>query len=474
MFIIISREIEQMEKTNSILVIDDEKDFTQLISEILERFHFKIDTANDGKQGIHLIKQNTYDLVILDLYMPSQNGFDILKEIRAIDSSLPVLILSGDSRVNTIEQAMTLGANDFLYKPIEWNRLEISVKNAIAIRQLKQEINQLKGQISQQYNVANLIGNSKSMKEVFRNLEKVIQSDITLCIHGEHGTGKELLAKVIHFNGNRKDKPFIAINCSVLPESIFDEELFGAVSDDNSTIKYGKFDQANGGTLYLDEIDCLSPATQFKILKVLQENKITPKGATKSITINTRIIVGTDKNLGEEVKKGNFREDLFYRIHVYPISLPSLRQRKEDIPLLINNYFANYKLKNNKLIKQVSDKSMEYFANYDWPGNIRELENVLERALLLVEGDIIQPEHLPMSIRSHGNASLNGGTYFGVEKSPTNSTEIIPLEEIEKVEVIKALQKNNYNMASTALKLGIGRTTLYRKLEKHNIKLDRQ
>ncbi|MBN2009725.1 sigma-54-dependent Fis family transcriptional regulator [candidate division KSB1 bacterium] len=463
-----------MTRHNSILVIDDEVDFTQLMSEILQRSDYNVDNANDGMEGLEKMMSHTYDLVMLDLIMPNTNGLDILQKIKENDPSLPVIILSGDGRTHVIERAIDLGAFDFLNKPVEWKRLEVVVKNALVNRQLTQEVIQLRDELTRQYDIQNLVGNSSKMQEIFRNLNRIIQTDVTVCIHGEGGAGKETLAKVIHFNGYRKNGPFIAMNCSAIPDALLDEELFGVVQPELNRRKYGKFEQANGGTLYLDEISKLSPMAQVKILKTLQEKRIHPIGAEYPVELDIRVIAGTDKHLDTEVKHGNFREDLYYLVHVFPLFLPPLRDRKPDIPTLVTNFIEKYNTKNNTAVKRISDSAMQYLTEYDWPGNIRELENVLERSMLLVEEDTILPEHLPMNVISHGGATIDGGGYMDIKKTFSISSNIVPLDEVEEAVLKQALRMNNYNMSSTATKLGIGRTTLYRKLQKYQIKVERE
>ncbi|MBD3288238.1 response regulator, partial [candidate division KSB1 bacterium] len=384
-----------MQKKYSVLVIDDEKDFTELISEILTRFQYQVDKVTEDKNVMNMIRHNNYDVVLLDLIMPGRKGIEILQEIKNYDSHIPVIILSGNERSNILEQAMKIGAFDFLKKPVDWSRLENTIKNAIFVRNLEDQISELKYQLEEKYSLRNFVNNSSKMQEVLRNLEKVIRTNVTVCIRGESGTGKELLAKTIHFNSPRKDYPFIAVNCSSIPDSFFEEELFGVVNEDLNIRKYGKLEQAQNGTLYLDDITELSPLAQVKILNALQERKIHPIGGLEPVDINVRIITGSNKNIDEQVRRGKFRDDLYFMIHVFPIFLPPLRQRKEDIPGLVSSFIKKYNLKNNTHIKKIDDRSMEYLVNYSWPGNVRELENTLEFSMLLVEGDTLLPQHLP-------------------------------------------------------------------------------
>jgi len=462
-----------MSSKNSILVIDDEKDFTDLIGEILEKYHFKVDKVNEGLTGLDFIQQNSYDAVILDLIMPDINGLEILNRIKKNNSDLPVIILSGDGRSDTLKQSLKSGAYDFLTKPLEWEKLAAVVNNAILLKQLTKRVDNLEDQLDDKYKITNIVGNSSKMQEIIRNLRKIINNDVTVYIQGESGTGKELLAKTIHFNSHRRNKPFIAVNCTSIPDTLLDEELFGSMNTESRARKYGKCEQAQGGTLYLDDLAEFSPVAQVKILKILQESKFTPVGSRDSHPIDVRIIAGTNKDIQDKVRKGTFREDLFFMIHIFPLYLPPLRQRIEDIPTLVSNIIEKHNFKNNVIIRRISDEAMDYLINYHWPGNIRELENVIERAMLLVEDNTILPQHLPISIISHGDITVNGGTYMDLKQAVSLSNKIVPLDKVEEEVLRQALKLNNYNMSNTATKLGIGRTTLYRKLAKYDIKLDR-
>ena len=460
-----------------ILVVDDEEEFTQLVADVLTKAGYAVDRAFSGPEALQLLHLQSIDLVLLDMLMPYMHGLETLKRIKELHPSLPIIVLTADSEVNDAVEAMKLGAYDYLTKPVDWERLKIVIRNALLTGSLKAEISRLRTELKETFGFENVIGISPRMREVFESVERILDSDVTVSLRGESGTGKELLARAIHFNGPRKDKPFVAVNCAAIPETLLESELFGhekgAFTGAIST-RPGKFEQAEGGTIFLDEIGEMSPATQVKILRILQERRFERVGGTKSIEVDVRIITATNKNLEEEMKKGNFREDLYYRINVYPIVIPPLRERKEDIPVLASFFIRKFNETGpHHKVTGISSKSMEYLLNYHWPGNVRELENVIRRAILNARNGLIMPEHLPITLtsqHSYPNRS-NGG--MDLRTAITMTRSIIPLEEIEKEVLTHALKLTNYNMSSTAQALGIGRTTLYRKIHKYRIPVPR-
>lgn len=465
-----------MAKQITILVVDDESDFVQTLREILQKHNFHVDAACSGYEALQMLSIGEYDLVILDLHMPLISGIDTLKRIRKIDPGMPVIILTADDRVSTVVEAMKLGAYDYFHKPIEWERFEISVKNALLTKELRNEVNRLKGQLKDRYGFDHIIGHSSSMQEVFRSVERVVDSNVTVSIRGESGTGKELLARAIHFNGPRRNKPFIAVNCAAIPENLLESELFGHEKGSFTgafSRRVGKFEQADGGTIFLDEIGDMAPSTQIKILRVLQERNFQRVGGTEMVEVDVRVISATNKNLEEEMQRGNFREDLYYRISVYPIFVPPLRKRKEDIPALVAYFLDKFNRENKRKVHAVSPCTMDYVVNYDWPGNVRELENVLERSFLNSSEGVLLPEHLPITITSYKEDLKDSDTFIDLKKAVALTKEITPLKEIEKEILIQALRLTNYNMSNAAAELGIGRTTLYRKLQKYRISLNR-
>ncbi len=461
-----------MDVKPTVLAIDDEEDFLQGVKEILGRWGFDVDTAMTGYEGLQRVSLYRYDLILLDIIMPLIGGLETLKRLKKIDREVPVIVLTGDGRIDSAVQAMKDGAYDYVTKPVDWEKLHVVIKNAMTVRQLRKEVTRLKNQLQTKYGYSNIIGHSAPMLEIYEALDRIIDSDVTVLIQGESGTGKELLARAIHFNGRRKDKPFVAVNCAAIPDTLLESELFGhergsftgAVSR-----RIGKFEQAHHGTIFLDEIGEMSKVTQSKILRVLQERRFERVGGTQSVSVDVRIISATNKNLEEEVRKGNFREDLFYRISVYPIMLPPLRSRKNDIPELVAYFLEKFNKKLRRKIKSVSDRALEYLMNYHWPGNVRELENVMERSMLNCTGSVLQPEHLPINLVAYSGNPHNDFLHVDFQKAISLTRKIPRWEEVEREVCRLALKLSNENISVAASQLGIGRTTLYRKLKKYNL-----
>ncbi len=465
-----------MEKAPSILAVDDEQDFVQTLSDILNKDGYSVVTSCSGYEALQMLSIRPFDLVVLDLHMPLISGVDTLKRIHKIDPGLPVIILTADTTVNTIVEAMKLGAYDYFAKPIEWEKLEIAIRNALVTRELRSEVRRLKGQLQNKFGFDQVVGKSKKMLEVFSSLERVIDTDVTVSIRGESGTGKELLARAVHFNGTRKNRPFVAVNCAAIPENLLESELFGHERGSFTGAvqrRIGKFEQANGGTLFLDEIGDMAHSTQVKILRVLQERQFQRVGGSELVSVDVRVISATNKQLEEEMKNGRFREDLYYRISVYPIVVPPLRQRRDDIALLAAFFMEKYNKEYRRKVKAILPQTMDYLMSYDWPGNVRELENILERSFLNSSDGILLPEHLPITLTSFREPMSNGDTFIDLKKVVSLTNRITPLKELEREVLVQALRLTNYNMSTAALELGIGRTTLYRKLEKYRIDLRR-
>jgi two-component system response regulator AtoC len=465
-----------MAEVASILAVDDEVEFVQTLKGILQNHGFKADTSCSGYEALQMLSINEYDLVILDLAMPLISGLETLKRIKKIDAGLPVIILSGNSSVGSVVEAMKYGAYDYFTKPIEWDKFEISVNNALVTKSLRSEVSRLSGQLRERYSFDQLVGQSKKMQEVFSMVERVVDTSVTVSLRGESGTGKELIARAIHFNGHRKNKPFVAVNCAAIPDNLLESELFGhekGAFTGAVNRRIGKFEQAHGGTLFLDEIGEMAPATQVKILRVLQERKFQRVGGNETVEVDVRVISATNKNLEEEMQRGNFREDLYYRITVYPIFVPPLRKRREDIPALAAFFLEKYNRDNRRKIKTVLPRTLEYLMNYDWPGNVRELENMLERSFLNTTDGVLRPEHLPITITSFKDDLNLSDTFIDLKKVVSLTKKITPLKDLEREVLLQALRLTNFNMSIAATELGIGRTTLYRKLQKYRISVNR-
>jgi DNA-binding NtrC family response regulator len=450
-----------------ILIVDDDKNFIKLLEHNLKKEGYVVDAAFSGEEALLKLNLNMPDLIITDLKMPGVSGMEILRKVKEIDKGLPVIMITGQGDTETAVEAMKLGAYDFITKPLKPNELIVTVRNALNSRVLIDEVTELRSQLETRYDFKNMIGSSGKMKDVFNMMGTAVNSSVTALIQGESGTGKELVAKAIHYNGARKGGPFIVVNCAAIPETLLESELFGyerGAFTGALERRIGTFEQADRGTIFLDEITEMSPMTQAKLLRVLEGKEIERLGGQERIKVDVRIISATNRELTKEVKGGRFREDLYYRLMVFPITLPPLRERKEDIPLLISHFINIYAKDAGKEIKHISGEAMEYLMKYSWPGNVRELENVIERAVVLCDGDTINLSHLPIGLESltgPGMPQLIGG---GMEAS-----KIVSLENLEAEALKKALDIAEHNISKAAKELGIGRATFYRKAKKFGI-----
>ncbi len=448
----------------TILVVDDDRNICKMIEiNLRKEKEYVVETANSGEACLKMLREVSPDLVLLDIQMPGIDGIETLKRIRDEESRVPVIMMSAHGTIEKAVKSMKLGAYDFITKPFAGDRLLITVRNALTTSSLKQEIDTLRSELKDRFQFKNIIGQSGVMQEVFRALEKVVNSNVTVLIQGESGTGKELIARAIHYhNTMRSSKPFVAVNCSALPESLLESELFGHEkgSFTGATGKrIGKFEVADGGSIFLDEIGLMTPATQAKMLRILQEREFERVGGNEMVKVDVRVISATNKDLEEAVRNGEFREDLFYRISVFPIKLPPLRERREDIPLLAAHFLNKYAQQERKEVEGISPDAIELLMAYNWPGNVRELENAIERAVVLATGLEINPKDLPNTVRSIGEKKI-------YESDNTLSSWI---EKLEEEALRKALLENGGNISQTAKKLGIGRATIYRKAKKYGL-----
>ncbi len=447
----------------SILVVDDDKNICKMIEINLRKTkEYEVRTALNGESCLKAIREEIPDLVLLDIQMPGIDGIETLKRIRDEDPRIPVIMMSAHGTIEKAVQSMKLGAYDFISKPFPADRLLVTVKNALMTSSLKREVDELRTELKKKYHFDNIIGQSGKMQEVFRAMEKIIDSNVTVLIQGESGTGKELIARAIHYQSKRANKPFVAVNCSALPESLLESELFGherGAFTGATGKRIGKFEVANGGTIFLDEIGLMTQVTQAKLLRVLQEREFERVGGNELVKVDVRVISATNVDLEEAVKSGTFREDLYYRISVFPIKLPPLRERKEDIPLLAAHFLDKFSKQENKNIEGIAPDAMELLMNYSWPGNVRELENAIERAVLLASTNEITPKDLPQNVRAIGERKV-------YEKESTLSSWI---EKLEEEALRQALLECEGNISKTAKKLGIGRATIYRKAKKYGL-----
>lgn len=448
----------------SILVVDDDKNIGKMIEINLRKAkEYQVDTATSGEACLKYLSDDLPDLVLLDIQMPGIDGIETLKRIRDFEPRIPVVMMSAHGTIEKAVESMKLGAYDFITKPFASDRLLVTVKNALMTSSLKREIAELRNELKNRFNFENIVGQSGKMQEVFRAIEKIIDSNVTVLIQGESGTGKELIARAIHYHSKARNvKQFVAVNCSALPESLLESELFGhekGAFTGASGRRIGKFEVANGGTIFLDEIGLMSQMTQAKLLRVLQEREFERVGGNELVKVDVRVISATNVDLEEAVKNGNFREDLFYRISVFPIRLPALRERKEDIPLLSAHFLEKYSKQEDKELEGIAPDALELLMAYNWPGNVRELENAIERATLLASTSELAPKDLPNSVRAIGEKKI-------YEKDATLSSWI---EKLEEDALRQALLECEGNISKTAKKLGIGRATIYRKAKKYGL-----
>lgn len=448
-----------MYKQANILVVDDQESMRDSCQQSLSRKGYEVDTANNGEEGLDLLKKKSYDLVILDLKMPGLNGIDVLKKIKENDPEIVVIVITGHATIESAVDAMKYGAFDFIPKPFTPESLRIIVKRALDTREITLENVLLRNELKKGLGSEIIIGTDKSMEAVEQLVRKVGPTDTTVLITGESGTGKEVIARAIHQYSSRNGKPFVAVDCGSLVESLFESELFGHVKGSftgATETKYGRFELANGGTLFFDEIGNVSLSVQAKLLRVLQEREVTKVGSSQIVKVDVRIIAATNKDLAEVVKAGTFREDLFYRLSVVPITLPPLRERRGDISLLANHFLRKYNNKRGKNIKAISKPAMKALVEYDWPGNVRELENAIERAVVLTENEVIAPADL---------------LYYGltVESGDSDSGKIRSLADMERDHIAKTLKVFDGHKGETAEALGIDRKTLRMKLKAYGI-----
>jgi len=441
-----------------VLLIDDEARVRTSLKMVLEP-SYDIFQAADAQEGLDVFRKEGPDLVLLDVILPGTDGLAVLQTLRAENKMTPVIMLTGTKSVKTAVDAMKLGAADYLSKPFEVEELRIVVDRALNSLELEREVKQLRAQVVQRYAFHNLIGKSQGMQEIYAKIEQVSDSRTTVLITGESGTGKELVAKALHYNSSRRERPFIALNCAALPETLIESELFGHEKGsftDATARRVGQFELANTGTLFLDEIGDLSPMTQAKLLRVLQEREFTRIGGVQPIKVDVRIVAATNKNLDELLRKGQFREDLYYRINVIALYLPPLRERGEDVPLLAKHFLAKRVEEDKRPSIEFGKDALELLTRYPWPGNVREMENIIEQAFIWSQNSAqITPEHLPTILKSDSrSSSLRDDTLAGrmsLEKA---------VMEFEREIILDALKRTNYVQTHAANLLGISRRML--------------
>ncbi len=453
-----------------ILAVDDDTVACHLLQEVLEQEGYHVSVATSGRQAIRLGQEVPFDLAIVDVRMPDLDGIEVLKALKRTNAQMPVLMITAYSSMDSTIEAIRQGAYDYLSKPCNIEELKITVKRALEQYQLRQENQYFRQELRGKYKFENIVGTTQPMLDVYKTVARVVNSKATVLIQGESGTGKELVARAIHFNGPGADRPFVAVECASLAESLLESELFGHVRGAFTgavEAKRGLFEMADGGTCFLDEIAEISPALQAKLLRVLQEHEIRRVGGTESIPLDVRVIAATNKDLESLVQAERFREDLFYRLNVVTIHLPPLRDRQDDIPLLATHFLRKYSEENHKLITHIAPAAIELLCSYEWPGNVREIEHVIERAVTLTMNSCLLPEDLPPKLQER-TPPLRSEGFDGVTREPP----LLTLEELEKQHIQEVLRATQGNKKKAAEILGINRRSLYRMAKRYSLDLD--
>ncbi|MCA1797637.1 MAG: sigma-54 dependent transcriptional regulator [Geobacteraceae bacterium] len=457
-----------MEPQTEILLIDDDVQNNKLLHTVLERAGYGVTSAHSGEDALHILAQNTYAVVITDLMLPGVDGLEILKHLQENSPHTNVILITGNASAETAVEAMKSGAYDYITKPLNIDKLKLIIAKSLEKQKLIRENKLLRQQLLNKHSFANIIGTSTAIQAVFTRMEKVVDTDSSILILGESGTGKELVARALHYNGPRKDKPFVAINCGAIPQDLLESELFGHMRGSFTgaiKTKPGRFEQANGGTIFLDEIGTMPVHLQLKLLRVLQEQVVEPVGGNHSIKLNIRIISATNTNLEDLIAKGAFREDLFYRLNVIPINLPPLRERKEDISILARHFLkkSSNQLKCGQLI--LAEEAFEILEEYPWPGNVRELENIIERTAALCDKDKIGIKDLPPHISGIKRQQPQ------IPATLTSDGLDMPtqIQQIEREWIRQALEHSTGVKSRAAALLNIKRTTLVEKMKRLGI-----
>jgi DNA-binding NtrC family response regulator len=456
-----------------ILVVDDEEIVIKSCVRILGG-EYQVDAARDGFAALRMIEDTGYDVVILDVMMPKMDGLEVLRRAKEAHPEVDVIMVTGLSQIDTAVQAMKLGAFDYLSKPFDPDELQLVVKRALERRALMQENLNLKNAVSSKYRFENIIGASPPMQTLYRLVAQCSPTNSTVMLMGESGTGKELIARAIHYNSLRKDKPFVAIDCNALSDNLLESELFGHVKGSFTGAianKKGMFEVADGGTLFLDEVGNFSLSIQAKLLRVIQEREFKAVGDTRSHPANFRLVTATNKDLKAMVAAGTFRDDFYYRINIFPIHVPALRERREDVPGLAMHFLKVFSEELGKKVTEISEGAMSALVNYDWPGNVRELENTLHRAVILAHDNVIRQAHLVNIMEQEGALDVEvprtGEELKRVKKAARESS----VEKIERAFVLEALKRNAWNVTKSAEETGMQRPNFQALMKKYNIRV---
>ena len=446
-------------KNFKVLFIDDDQQILSIVEQFIQRWGYNVTTVSNAEQAIETIRSNYYNVIFSDLIMPEIGGLEILRQVKKLSPESEVVIVSGYGTIESAIEAMKLGSYDFLQKPINFDRFKILIDRIIEKQELKEENQLIRSRLKERYKYDELVGTSPKMQEVYAIIDRISSGSPTVLIEGESGTGKGLTANIIHNNSDRKDGPFIPVNCGAIAESLLERELFGHIKGaftGAAKDAVGLFKAADGGTIFLDEIAEVSPAVQVSLLRVLQEKKVRPVGDTQETEVNVRVIAATNKKLSEAIKNKTFREDLYYRLNVISITMPPLRELREDIPLLVKLFITKHNPPGRKTTPKISPEAMAKLMDYHWPGNVRQLDNAIQRAFALSDKDIFQIHDFPDEIIQQSDRAI-------VQDDDLN------LKKIEKKAIFQALQKAGGNKAEAAKLLGVNTTTVYRKMAKYHI-----
>lgn len=454
-----------------ILFVDDDAATREVFTAQLDSFGYDVTVAEEGTQALEVIRTHVFDVMLVDLRMPEVDGMEVLQEALRLYPELVVIVLTAHGSIETAVQALQLGAHDFLTKPVrDWEELHLSIERALEGRKLRQENRALRTQIEQRFSHKNIVGTNREMKRIFQLIETVAPTKSTVLITGDSGTGKELIARALHYHSDRQDGPFVAVNCGALPDNLLEDELFGHVKGaftDAVGTRPGRFAQADGGTLFLDEVSTMSPHLQVKLLRVLQEREFTPLGATERKHVEVRIIAATNQDLKHEMESRNFREDLYYRLNVIQIALPSLRERRDDIPLLVGHFLEKFSRERDSSLQRFEQEAMRCLMNFSWPGNVRQLENVVERAVVLSAGrDVLGLEDLPEELQRADRMIMPA---VRIDSDGIFLDRV--LADFEGRLLYQALESASWTKTRAARLLNIKRTTLIEKMKRLGIPL---
>jgi len=443
-----------------ILIVEDEVAMCELLTSFFSEKGYEVVTAQDGEQASLRLEEHDYALVITDIKLPGMSGLELLARIRVDWPEVSVVIMTAFSSISSAVEAMKLGAEDYIQKPFQLDELAITVEKALERRSLRREVKELRAEVRGRYNFSNIVGRSKPMQQLFEVIRRIAaRRDASALITGSTGTGKELVARAIHYNSDRRDAPFVPINCSAIPDTLLESELFGyqkgAFTGAQET-RRGLIEEAQGGTVFLDEINTLSQNLQVKLLRVLQERIVRRVGGRENIQIDIRLVSASNQDLEEAAKRGEFRQDLFYRLNVVPVRLPDLKDRREDIPLLVLHFLQKFATQHGEPTRRFSNEGMRVLMTHNWPGNVRELENAVEHALTMGRGEILMPEDLPVSVTAPERDIIHEATL-----------DDVTLAELERRYILRVLEKMGGHQIKTSRVLGIDRRTLYRRLRQY-------